>query len=75
MKKIFYFVMKFMLAIVAGMMMLVGAVALDWSDRACFALYFFGTLFIALVLGVFDMPASRRRVRHKSLSEGYRDAA
>lgn len=50
------------------------AIAFNASDNVCVSLFFCGTLFAALLLGVFDGNTAKR-AKHKSLSQGYREAA
>lgn len=59
MRKLFKMMGLMLLAVAIGFGMLLGAIALDWSDGACIGVYFFGSLMSALALGVFDVQERR----------------
>ena len=72
MKKTFRFIVKvFVAAIVAGFMAYV-LIAHDASDNAVIITFFCVAIAIAAVLGVFDMGAIKRNIKHTSIKDAAR---
>ena len=67
--------LKMLAATVAAMGLGIVLIAYDASDKAVIACTFAGAILLNLVLGVFDMPERKERTMHKTLSQGYREAA
>lgn len=68
-------ILKMLVAALVGLAMACVLIWHDASDNAVIGTFFTVAIAVALALGVFDMPERRRKVRHKTLSQGYRDAA
>jgi hypothetical protein len=66
------FILKVFVACLVGLAMMCIAIWYDASDRLAIGAYFATAIAVAAVLGVFDMGAIKRNMKHTSIKDAAR---